>query len=218
MEGERIVLSSSFLLDSESRLRPAKSASGTVTDPVCGMEVQTAAAGGNRSSYRGTTYYFCSEKCKRQFDRNPARYLPPPAAVRQRRQTGVPPVIAQSSPVEEEPDREVVASAERQDSASRAVAKNPATTPPATNPLEDPVCGGVVDEAKARAEGRVSQFMGRTYFFSAERCKQEFDKTPLRYAGSTDSPDPETDTGEAPGSAAPARHDSRRTGGKDNPQ
>jgi Cu+-exporting ATPase len=43
-------------------------------DPVCGMEVdeqQTAAT----SEYQGTTYYFCAPGCKRQFDRDPERYV-----------------------------------------------------------------------------------------------------------------------------------------------
>ena len=43
-------------------------------DPVCGMEVdeQQAAA---KSEYQGKTYYFCSPSCKRQFDKDPERYL-----------------------------------------------------------------------------------------------------------------------------------------------
>ena len=42
-------------------------------DPVCGMQVdpRTAAA---QSTYNGKTYYFCSEACRQQFDKNPAQY------------------------------------------------------------------------------------------------------------------------------------------------
>ncbi|MGH7554329.1 MAG: YHS domain-containing protein, partial [Longimicrobiales bacterium] len=45
-----------------------------VKDPVCGMtvDVETAPA---RASYRGVTYYFCSEGCRREFDSDPARYV-----------------------------------------------------------------------------------------------------------------------------------------------
>lgn len=46
----------------------------TATDPVCGMEVDTTAAAGS-SEYEGTTYYFCSTGCKRQFDRDPKSYV-----------------------------------------------------------------------------------------------------------------------------------------------
>jgi Cu+-exporting ATPase len=44
-----------------------------VTDPVCGMTIdsETAAA---QSQYEGRTFYFCSAPCKRQFDADPSRY------------------------------------------------------------------------------------------------------------------------------------------------
>lgn len=43
-------------------------------DHVCDMQVdeKTAAA---RSQYKGDTYYFCSEECKRRFDADPERYV-----------------------------------------------------------------------------------------------------------------------------------------------
>ena len=46
-------------------------------DPVCGMDVDAreAKATGLKSEYRGKTYYFCSEHCKQDFDKDPARYL-----------------------------------------------------------------------------------------------------------------------------------------------
>ena len=44
------------------------------TDPVCGMQVDPATAAGS-SEYQGQTYYFCSTGCKRQFDKDPERYL-----------------------------------------------------------------------------------------------------------------------------------------------
>jgi Cu(I)/Ag(I) efflux system membrane fusion protein len=82
--GERVVVAATFLVDSESRLKapasgpaPARPASlhepmaaaGTVRDPNCGMPVDPAkaAASGNTLAYRGSTYYFCSSKCKRAF-------------------------------------------------------------------------------------------------------------------------------------------------------
>ena len=44
-----------------------------VKDPVCGMMIEERDAEA-RSNYEGTTYYFCSEECKRTFDKNPAQY------------------------------------------------------------------------------------------------------------------------------------------------
>ena len=43
-------------------------------DLVCGMEVdpKTAAA---KSTYQGKTYYFCSVGCKKDFDKEPEKYI-----------------------------------------------------------------------------------------------------------------------------------------------
>jgi Cu+-exporting ATPase len=58
-----------------------------VTDVVCGMNIdaETAAA---TSQFQGTTYYFCAEACKTEFDANPAKFaqgraehLEPPATM-----------------------------------------------------------------------------------------------------------------------------------------
>jgi Cu+-exporting ATPase len=43
-------------------------------DPVCGMEVNPASAEG-KSDYKGVTFYFCSQDCKKAFDAEPLRYL-----------------------------------------------------------------------------------------------------------------------------------------------
>jgi RND family efflux transporter MFP subunit len=52
-------------------------AAGVVTDPVCGMEVdeKAAVAAGLKSDYRGRTYYFCSDDCKKKFDKEPGKYI-----------------------------------------------------------------------------------------------------------------------------------------------
>ncbi len=43
-------------------------------DPVCGMEVDPKTATVT-STYRGKTYYFCSPGCKRDFDKEPQKYV-----------------------------------------------------------------------------------------------------------------------------------------------
>jgi Cu(I)/Ag(I) efflux system membrane fusion protein len=76
--GERVVVSATFMVDSESRLRAAAGIySHAAKDPVCGMEVdqQKSIASGKVSEYKGVSYYFCSEQCKHQFEAAPARYL-----------------------------------------------------------------------------------------------------------------------------------------------
>jgi len=84
--GDNVVVAATFLVDSESRLKAPASATkpaglpehvsdvGMVRDPSCGMTVDPAkaAASGNRLAIGGSTYYFCSSKCKRAFQDNPA--------------------------------------------------------------------------------------------------------------------------------------------------
>ena len=42
-------------------------------DPVCGMDV-TVNDKTPRATHQGATYYFCSDGCKRSFEKEPARY------------------------------------------------------------------------------------------------------------------------------------------------
>jgi membrane fusion protein, copper/silver efflux system len=50
-------------------------------DLVCGHEIDAAQAqaAGLTSTYKGKTYYFCSYRCNKQFDKDPERYLHPKA-------------------------------------------------------------------------------------------------------------------------------------------
>jgi Cu(I)/Ag(I) efflux system membrane fusion protein len=95
--GERVVAAATFLVDSESRLntpaaKPASMPSGdksaaamsgasakekSVIDPSCGMvtDAEKATKTGNTVAYHGSTYYFCSAKCKEKFQSNPAEAL-----------------------------------------------------------------------------------------------------------------------------------------------
>ncbi len=43
-------------------------------DPVCGMDVDPKTAPA-KSVYQGKTYYFCSLGCKRDFDKEPQKYI-----------------------------------------------------------------------------------------------------------------------------------------------
>ena len=71
-EGDRIVVSGTFLVSSETRMKAAAVAAASATatiDPVCGMEVDPAKA---RAADRvlehdHRTYYFCADECKKQF-------------------------------------------------------------------------------------------------------------------------------------------------------
>lgn len=79
MPGERIVISGNFLLDSESRMKAAAASAtgaGAETDPVCSMEVDPAKAraAGRLVEHAGRMYYFCSDDCKAQFAKDPAKF------------------------------------------------------------------------------------------------------------------------------------------------
>ncbi len=82
-EGERVVVSGNFFVDSESRLQAAGlGIYGAMSiDAVCGMEVDEARAKaiGMTSMYQGKTYYFCAEECKEQFDQNPGQFAGKPS-------------------------------------------------------------------------------------------------------------------------------------------
>lgn len=80
--GERIVVASNFLIDSESRMKSASSAPPAVAhaaagkDPVCGMEVDPKAPNAIHVQHAGKTYTFCSAKCKKDFEAAPGKYVP----------------------------------------------------------------------------------------------------------------------------------------------
>jgi membrane fusion protein, copper/silver efflux system len=91
-EGDRIVTTGTFLVDSESRMHSGsfvtaaahkddeKAAKlqdlGVTIDPVCGMPIDhdAALASGHVENYRGTSYLFCSDTCQRKFHKDPAKY------------------------------------------------------------------------------------------------------------------------------------------------
>ena len=53
-----------------------------VKDPVCGMEVTAGQAGGGSAAHSGTTYWFCSPRCREKFVAEPARYAAAPTTAR----------------------------------------------------------------------------------------------------------------------------------------
>lgn len=86
-EGDRIVVAGNFLLDSESRMRAtALSATSSLPevrtavqrdplrDPVCGMTLSHSDPKLVVERYRGETFSFCSESCRKKFRDDPGRY------------------------------------------------------------------------------------------------------------------------------------------------
>lgn len=92
-EGDRVVTAGNFLIDSESRMKPAVlrtvnekreattatpavAHNGMTVDPVCGMSLDRskALADGHTEAYRGETFVFCSDQCHKKFLQDPAKY------------------------------------------------------------------------------------------------------------------------------------------------
>jgi YHS domain-containing protein len=90
-EGDRIVTSGNFLIDSESRMKSTPVVSsgqpegltqkmsgdaGKTHDPVCGMPLDADAARskGHAETFNGESYVFCSDQCQAKFHHDPARY------------------------------------------------------------------------------------------------------------------------------------------------
>jgi membrane fusion protein, copper/silver efflux system len=173
MEGEKIVVSGNFLVDSESRIQRLASAytGNEVLDPVCGMTVDPAKVTSLKSVAGGKTYYFCSRMCKNAFDAEPHKYASesPDAPQSAAAQSGVEVSARSMTAVTPEKDMDKSNPAhERQHGASMNAAK-------------DPVCGMVVDPMQPGAWK--SEHAGRTYYFCAKGCKEKFDSDPERYIG-----------------------------------
>jgi len=184
MPGERIVVSGNFLLDSESRMKAA--AMGIVTaemDPVCGMGVDQARAkaAGRTAVHRGTSYFFCSDSCKKRFDATPERFVPgpsspaPSSAEPAGRTVPAPPAEDRRRPEEGE-DRaaEYVREADRDLNTTSEAAGG------RTIFATDPVCGAEVEMTAPDAIR--SDYAGTTYYFVSAECKEAFDKDPAQYA------------------------------------
>jgi Cu(I)/Ag(I) efflux system membrane fusion protein len=88
--GERIVISGTFFIDSESRMKaPVRRAPAAATvdaaaaalDPVCGMDVDAteARSSGRAATHGEQTFFFCSDRCSKLFAADPSRYTKPEA-------------------------------------------------------------------------------------------------------------------------------------------
>ncbi len=74
-----------------------------VKDPVCGMQIEDKEAAAT-STYKGTTYYFCSKPCKEDFDKDPESYLGDKPA--SERTSGAEKEVAHTCPMHPEVRRE----------------------------------------------------------------------------------------------------------------
>lgn len=168
MPGERVVVSGNFLLDSESRMKSA--AMGIYnpeTDPVCGMEVDRDAAtnAGRAIAHNGSTYFFCSDDCKRKFEADPGKYT----------DDGKP----EGAPAPGGTMNGAKAATGMTGMTGMTTASQAKPAPAAT--VKDVVCGMTVDAKAAAAAGRTLEYKGTTYYFCSDDCKTKFRADPAKY-------------------------------------
>jgi Cu+-exporting ATPase len=60
----------------------------TVTDPVCGMQIDPAGAAG-KIDYKGETFHFCSKSCLETFNREPAKHVRGKLSAKDEGSTGI---------------------------------------------------------------------------------------------------------------------------------
>ncbi len=46
-----------------------------LVDPVCGMDLSGSTDEIEQAEHKGTTYYFCSAECRKQFEASPQEYV-----------------------------------------------------------------------------------------------------------------------------------------------
>ena len=176
MPGERIVISGTFLMDSESRMKAAASGifGAAAKDPVCGMDVdeKKAAAINRTTAHSGRTYYFCSDDCKKRFDAEPMKFANGATATAMPVKPSAPPADARK------PERDTAEHTQHQPPSAMKMSGAPASLSEAAKDL---VCGMDVDPKDAKAAGLVSTHAGKTYYFCAEDCKKRFEAEPARY-------------------------------------
>ena len=68
---------------------------------------------------------------------------------------------------------------------------------------KDPVCGMEVDEARARAAGKVVERQGQTYFFCSDTCLGHFQEAPERYLAGSPQGGPHHEVQQAQAGRAP---------------
>ena len=164
--GDKIAVSDTFLIDSESRMRLA--AAGLMTDqpaqaPTATSQPDTVQPPEPQPApaQPAPTPPVATQPVAGPDTATPA---PPPAPA----ESPAEPVVSEAAVVPPVPPAQ--AAAQARDQAAKLI---------------DPVCGMEVDPQQARADGLTLEVAGVTHFFCSEECKQQFQQDP---SGSTGAP------------------------------
>jgi uncharacterized protein len=159
---------------------------GYAKDPVCGMQVERANPGAT-SEHDGGAVYFCSDRCKTKYDKDPSRY-----AGGSIESMAGPAGDTEQEPGVESTDPVCGMTVDPAHAAGRATyagqefvfcstgCRATFVADPLTHLTEarDPVCGMTVDTARPGAGATVS---GRQYVFCGQGCADAFGAEPDRY-------------------------------------
>ncbi|OOG42024.1 heavy metal translocating P-type ATPase [Rhodanobacter sp. C05] len=137
----------------------------TATDPVCGMQVDTAASR-HQATHDGQVFHFCCAGCKAKFVAAPATYLRVPGLkVTSSACCVVKPVAAHD----------------------HAHAHHDHPHHGHVHAVKDPVCGMTVDPRTAKHH---AEHDGRPYHFCSARCREKFVAEPSAYLEGRAAPSP----------------------------
>lgn len=135
-------------------------------DPVCGMTVDPATAE-RMSELNGTTYYFCSSRCREKFVADPAQF------------------IGADTSSAAAPTGGHAAYAHHDGGHDHGEAPSKAA-------VKDPVCGMNVDPATAKHK---AEHDGATNYFCSSRCREKFVAEPTKYLAPQPAKPPEAAAG-----------------------
>lgn len=152
-EGEKVVVSGNFLIDSESRMKLARAGLNGKTSicGVCGMPVmeRKARADGLVSIAQGKARHFCSKECMKEFEKTGITKENLPTRLHANGSSGL--------------KSTVKASGEKIEMC--------------------PVCLMKVRTSKAEAQGRTVEYQGKSHHFCSIACMQKFTEHPDLFPG-----------------------------------
>jgi YHS domain-containing protein/uncharacterized membrane protein YraQ (UPF0718 family) len=156
-------------------------------DPVCGMQVERQNPGAT-TEHDGLAVFFCSDKCKTKFDKDPAKYdagnpAPEPMGAEQ----ATDPVCGMTVDPADAAAHEDYAGQEFHFCSSGCHDRFIADPLSFLTEAHDPVCGMTVDVATPGARAAVD---GRGYVFCSQGCADLFAADPSEFLTPTEVTDP----------------------------
>jgi len=156
--------------------KPGQSNQEKLQDPICNMQVSSDSPW--QAVYQGQEYFFCSERCLAEFQKNPAYYAGETAKAAKAESSGMfytcpmHPEVRQATPGQC-PQCGMDLEPEETGESGRHGQENPAKS----EKMVDPVCGMLVQpDSPFKATHK-----GQNFAFCSPRCLELFQDQPERY-------------------------------------